>query len=292
MVPSKEVGTLPKLPSQQSKPNKNICTAETLGDREILIRIPAPTKLSWLTREAISVNLTRNNITVDTERVYSSDEGLVLLVAKKEAYGALRLSIVTTKKPRINETFQVDFGSPKSLKLHEAFSRVCSVVTDDVALIDQTVKRVRKAVHEAVDKALIKVPTIEDVREKASSQASSAGRALSGTAKRVSTEVMNRRLALSKDISAKAAQQLAHGYKKIEQLQQPLGRNLLKAQVQARLVWLQLQGRDAEYSAYKERAAKAAIIKQDSAKWFSKCGGRKARDHGKINRKGHKCGKK
>jgi hypothetical protein len=292
VVPSREVGTVPKLSSHQPKVNKNVCTAETLGDREILIRIPAPTKLSWLAREAISVNLTRNNITVDTERVYSSDEGLVLLVAKKEAYGALRLSIITTKKPRINETFQVDFGSPKSQTLHEAFSKVCSIVTDDVALLDQTVKRVRKVVHQAVDNALIKVPTFDHVKQKATLQASSAGQAISDTAKRVSTEVMNRRTALSKDISAKAAEKVALGYKRIERLQEPLSKNLLKAQVQARLVWLQIQGRDAEYSAYKERAAKAAIIRQDSAKWFSKCGGRKIKGHGKANHKGHKCGKK
>ncbi|RAL64898.1 hypothetical protein DID88_001492 [Monilinia fructigena] len=74
------------------------CAAEILGEREVLIRIPSTLKLNWLTKLAMSVNITRDNVIVDTERAYSSDDGIVFLIPKKEAYGVLNISVITTKK--------------------------------------------------------------------------------------------------------------------------------------------------------------------------------------------------
>ena len=50
VVPSMEIGKAAPKINPAPKGNKSVCSAELLGDREVLIRIPSATKLSWLTK--------------------------------------------------------------------------------------------------------------------------------------------------------------------------------------------------------------------------------------------------
>ncbi|KAK6584953.1 hypothetical protein PZA11_003177 [Diplocarpon coronariae] len=238
-----------------------VCTAELLGEREILIRIPSATKLSWLAKEAMSVNITRNNLTVDTERAYSSDEGIVLLISKKESHGVLNISIITTKKPRINETFQVDFGSTASW---QTFLRKLSsyipqdAQSGDTSKFSRLIQAAEDAAGDAVQQSQATLQQLAEARKAAIDRAASAGESLTGFAKSVSLEAAKRSAIISKEAGiqiAGARARLAKRFKTSHRLPGPLDEGLVKAQIQSKLLWLKLQGKDAEYGEYQRRAS-------------------------------------
>lgn len=255
----------------QNKPANTsfVCSAEVLGDREVLIRIPSATKLSWLTKEAMSVNITRDNVTVDTERVYSSNEGIVLLLAKTQAYGLLNISIITTKKPRINETFQMDFGTTASKTWQSLFGKLSSLVPENARTFAEpiTYEHIRTITQKMVEDAKLHSQftfvQIEEARRRATEQATLAGARLSDLAKSISLATAEKRVKVSTEFGAHLSNVESKILKKLhswDQLREPLNSGLMKAQVQSKLLWLNIQGKNAEYEDYKKRAAEASRV--------------------------------
>ena len=273
IVPSMELGKVSQDTQASAKPvNKSsVCTAEILGDREILIRIPSATKLSWLTKEALSVNITRGNTTVDTERAYSSDEGVVLSLPKKEAFGVLNISIITTKKPRVNETFQVNFGTTASESWQGLKDRLSSLFGNEGSLMDpQTYERLRKNAGKLAEDAQAQSQAtllqIEEARKIAMQHAVSTSARLTELAKSLSLEAAKRSAIFSKELGiqmSEAEEKILKNLPPLEQLREPLQSGLLRAQIQSKLMWLKLQGKEAEYRAYKKRATQATRGKDD-----------------------------
>lgn len=263
VVPVTELGKLFQTGAKTPVNKTYICTAEILGDREILIRIPSGTKLSWLTKEALSVNITRNNLTVETERAYSSNDGIVLLLAKDQAYGLLNISIVTSKKPRVNETFQVDFGITVSRSWQNLVDKFSSLYETPL-VSHMTYEQMRNA----VDKLLV------DARVQSQStlaQVQDARRIAFEHAKTLSEQAAKQSASLSKNIGARlteAEAKLADSMQSMEMLRfrEPLDNGLWKAQVRSKLLWLKLQGKDAEYAEYERRATQAARVRAAEAK--------------------------
>jgi hypothetical protein len=275
VVPSMELGkTSQEVNSQPKTANKSPCSAEILGDREILIRIPSATKLSWLTKEAMSVNITRGNETVETERAYSTDEGIVLLLPKKEAYGVLNLSIITTRKPRVNETFQVDFGTFASQTWQALMDKMWSVFPEEMRLADPAIFwNLRSSFEEMTEEARSQSQStwkqMEEAGKLAMEQASLAGESVTEIAKHWSLEAAKRSAILSKEIGiqfsdaeAKVTKQL-NGLNKI---QERLTDGILKAQVQAQLMWLKMQGKEEEYKEYETAASEATQSRNAGSK--------------------------
>ncbi|CZR57018.1 uncharacterized protein PAC_06907 [Phialocephala subalpina] len=262
VLPSMEIGKIPPPVQQTAKPvNKSsICEAEVLGDREILIRIPSATKLSWLSKEAMSVNITRGNVTVDSERAYSSDEGIVLLLPKNEAWGVLNISIVTTKKPRVNETFQVDFGTTTSQAWQSLLNKLSSMISDDVITLAQFREIVDNMAEEAVHQGQSTLSHIDEFRRLAMEQAASAGAGLTDLAKSLTLEAAKRSAIFSKEVGIQLTEveaKLAKQVKSLHTLREPLDEGLMKAQIQSKLLWLKLQGKEDEYREYEKRATEA-----------------------------------
>ena len=276
VLPSMEIGKISHAVQNLAKSvNKSsVCAAEVLGDREILIRIPSATKLSWLTKEAMSVNITRDNVTVETERAYSSDEGIVLLLPKKEAYGVLNISIVTTKKPRVNETFQVDFGSMASQTWQSLVSKLASLLPGDANLLDPQVfgQMLEAAEHMAEEARIHSQSTLsrmEEIRKLAMEQAATASSGLTELAKAVSLEAAKRSAIISKEIGiqlSEAEAQISKHMKSLQFLREPLDEGLMKAQVRSKLMWLKLQGKGEEYREYKRRAAEATRSRAEASR--------------------------
>lgn len=273
IVPSMELGKLSLIPQDSAKPVNisSVCTAEILGDREILIRIPSATKLSWLTKEAMSVNITRGNVTVDTERAYSSDEGIVLSLARQEAYGILNISIITTKKPRVNETFQVDFGTTVSQSWQGVIDKLSSLFTNEGSLVDpKTYEQVLKNAEHLVEEARVQSQSafvqVEEARRFAMKHAASTTERLTELAKSVSLEAAKRSAIISKELGiqlSEAEAMVSKNLPSLNRLRKPLEGGLLKGQIHSKLMWLKLQGKDAEYREYKQRAAEAIRIKTE-----------------------------
>jgi len=278
VLPSMELGKL--SPTAQSKPlNKtSVCAAEVLGDREILIRIPSATKLSWLAKEAISVNVTRGNFTVETERVYSSDEGIVLQLAKNQAHGVLNISIITTKKPRVNETFQVDFGTTMSQTWQSLMDKLSSLFSEEAALVDpNTYDQMRVIVDKIMEDTRAQSQStfehMEEARKIAMEQASLTSARLTEFGKSITVEATKRSAILSKELGiqfSQAEEKLSKKLHALQQLREPLDSGLMKAQVRSKLLWLKIQGKDAEYAEYEKKATEAARAKAANLKKTNK----------------------
>ncbi|KAG0648925.1 hypothetical protein D0Z07_4795 [Hyphodiscus hymeniophilus] len=297
IVPSMELGKLAHNPQASAKPaNKSsVCTAEILGDREILIRIPSATKLSWLTKEALSVNITRSNMTVDTERAYSSDEGIVLSLPKRKAYGILNISIITTKKPRVNETFQVNFGTSPSHTWQNLKDKLTSIFGNEGNLVDpQTYEQVRKNAEKLAEDARIQSQStllqMEEATKMAMKHAASTSSRLTEIAKSLSLEAAKRSAIFSKELGiqlSEAGEMVSKTLPSLDQICEPLESGLLRAQVQSKLLWLKIRGNDAEHRAYKQRAAQATGSKTEDLKKSRK----QLKKSLKKNRVGRKVGK-
>ncbi|KFY10700.1 hypothetical protein V492_04890 [Pseudogymnoascus sp. VKM F-4246] len=251
LVPSKDVGAVAEPYDSKTL----VCTAERLGDQEVLIRIPAATKLSWLAKEAMLVNVTRNNETVDIERVYSSHHGIVLHFAREEAHGNLDIAVVTTKHPKVNKTFHIDLGSSWTRGFHETLDKLCQRVYDDVLPKDFNLDETLARIDEWRNQATLHAQYLAHIgRQQAESQgarAAEAGREL-------------------------ATQAITTGLELAERVREPLGAALLKAQVDSRAQWLRLTGRVDEAKDYQLKANKAGATSgkcsQNNCGWL----GRKA----------------
>lgn len=251
------------LPGQRVGVKTNICSAEILGDREVLIRIPTTTKLAWLNHEAFSVNVTRDETTVDTERAYTSDDGIVLLLAKHDAYGVLNVSIITTKRPRVNETFQVDFGISKAQFVHAMFASlpkmdIQTLVASWSGMGNSTAMHISRAVS-ALSRLTGQATNHTLAFSTASQQCAKAWSL--GAVKGSAILVKEAKLQLDE------AERVLVSKTKIGNLQAAMQRGIVRAQVQSRLVWLAMQGKKQEYQRY-EAAARAALDTQSK----SRCG--------------------
>lgn len=90
--------------------------------------------------------------------------------------------------------------------------------------------------------------------------ASFATDSLTEIAKRISLEAAKRSAIISKEIGiqlAGAEKKLVKQMEGIHKLQGPLSERIVKAQVQSKLMWLKVQGKEKEYKEY-ERAATEA----------------------------------
>ncbi|KAL8793948.1 MAG: hypothetical protein Q9195_003461 [Heterodermia aff. obscurata] len=81
-----------------------------VGDRHVVLRPP-----HWFMRyrkaPKLIFKITRKNKAVEHELSMLFDGVYALKVSREDAYGLLDVSVRTTSKPKINETFQIDFGN-------------------------------------------------------------------------------------------------------------------------------------------------------------------------------------
>lgn len=104
-------------------------TLHVIGDCHVVLRQP-----SWFTSgrrpPLLYFNVTRIGVPLKYESSTLFDGVHALKLAREDAYGVLDISVWTKKKPMINETFQVDFGTPW-LKL-AGWKRSAQALTEQV----------------------------------------------------------------------------------------------------------------------------------------------------------------
>ncbi|KAL3423816.1 hypothetical protein PVAG01_05563 [Phlyctema vagabunda] len=290
VLPSMDLGKLTSSISSIQRPTKKItiCGAEILGDREVLIRIPSDTKLSWLTKEAMSVNLSRANLTVDFERIYISDDGLVLSLAKNEAYGVLNISIITTKKPIVNETFQVDFGTNMYQNMQITWNRFSRMIPTETSISNviggptQGLLQIRLALEKTVEATLNRTRSTKETLTSVKDTALRSGERLTAFVKEATDEATQRSFMIAKEVSNQLSHleaTLSENAPSIQGLREPFEGGLLSAQVQSKLIWLKLQGKHVEYTQYKQRAQLALRSRNEEARRLRRttCAQNKAR---------------
>ncbi|KAK6593357.1 hypothetical protein H4I96_11292 [Botrytis cinerea] len=234
------------------------CVAEIMGDRE-------------------------GNTTVDTERAFSSSDGIVLLLPKKEAYGILNISIITTKKPRINETFQVDFGTNSIQAMQDLLDRFYTFFKEDTIIADgQTLADVRasaeKVLKDVRQSSQSKLANIDEAKRLALERASSITAQLTNSARDMTLEAAKRSARITVELGSQFSgveKIIADQLHSLQNIGNPIDEGLLKAQIRSKSLWLKMQGKSGEAEDYERRAAlamskKAAVTQKPDAKFAQK----------------------
>ena len=189
------------------------------------------------------MNISRGGEVIDTERVYSSDEGIVLSLPKKDAFGVLKIAVITTKKPKVNETFEIDFGTSAYQAWQSVLNKMSSSLSEDLQAVIQDVKEVQKIAME---------------------QTEAVTEGLTVLAKSATLEAVKRSAIFSKEVSIQLAgveAKVSEKMKDLAKLQEPVNGGILKAQVQSKLLWLKMQGKMDEYQKYEKAATEAIRVK-------------------------------
>lgn len=253
--------------SSEPSPKDSICTVEMYSGNEILLKLPSGTKTSWLAKGAIEVDVFRGNSPVKS-KLSSTDEGILVEINEKDAHGVVNVSVVTSRKPKINETFAIDFGTSffnGALELAKGtFEEVAQIFVDKA-------NDAAKLVEDSYGPSF--ASTGESVRNEVASwweaikDASQAAHTFSServgeTYDRVREsfhreEVLSYLESARQSLSEKQARVLEDAAK----IRYEADLAVLKAQVTSKLWWLKAQGKNEEHDEY-ERQARFFIKKR------------------------------
>ncbi|GKT54198.1 hypothetical protein ColTof4_06351 [Colletotrichum tofieldiae] len=208
-----------------------VCSAEKFGRNEILIKIPSGTKTSWLAKDSITIDVLKGERSVRT-KFSSIDEGILIEIPKSEAYGVLTVAVNTTRKPKVNETFLIDFGKT-SLERCLEYGKL---VADHV--IDVASSAARQAEEKAMGIASLKDSVMTDMR---------------GMSARFTTEAAH-----TADVVKESYQNLQtlRKSRKLQDLKDQMDIFVTKAQISSRLLVLKVLQKTEEHGTYLDKAKK------------------------------------
>ncbi|KAH8880443.1 hypothetical protein GQ53DRAFT_669948 [Thozetella sp. PMI_491] len=228
----------PSSAPPEAETKKVHCSVEVYSPSEILVKLPERTLWSFLAKDAIKIGVFRGEESIKWQRLSSVDEGLLLDIGKDNAYGVLNVSIVTTRKPKINETFEVNFGKPIVAEVLAAGMHMLQDIAHKVAsTADEAAHLVEDTCRPAASAGM------ERLREDAAS-------------------IFNNLVTAGKAASHNAQDRLTQHFKSAETLRDDVGMSLLKAQVASKLWWLKVQGKYSEHSEYERKATQFLKAKQ------------------------------
>ncbi|KAI9733164.1 MAG: hypothetical protein M1818_007282 [Claussenomyces sp. TS43310] len=298
---SEKINVLPSSKSVDASDERTtICGAEVLGDREILIRIPTATLTSWLGKDAMSLNVSRLNNAVEMERVYSTTDGIVLQLTKREAYGILNISIITTRKPKINETFQIDFGSSWAHDFDELLRGISTQFSIDAdersAPLYDAINRVRTIGSRVLEQAHVPSNLARSDLLGVNKHATAAAAKLTSMGNTFSMALAKRTTVFAEELCKFACdtkstiERKSHAFV----LREPIDHLLLKAQIKSKLAWLRFKGKDSVARDYERRAGDLMGQRQSplkKAKRLSSEEERKGESSTRRTADGRKCGR-
>ncbi|KAL1844388.1 hypothetical protein VTJ49DRAFT_67 [Mycothermus thermophilus] len=226
--------TVVPTPAESKKPvnedsKKTVCSVQVYGRRELLVAIPSRNKAVWLANGAIDIEVRRSDETIKT-KISSVDEGVIVELRPKDAYGKLNVSVVTTRRPKINETFQVDMGRTAVADAIDAGLRV---------------------LHDALKN--VPIPSREDARKLRHEVASAFHQASEAVRSQTNNTVRR-----TKD---NLRDHLARRIKDVETVGKQVDLSVLQAQIASRLWWLKVQGKMEEYAAYERNATRLLRVR-------------------------------
>lgn len=251
-------------------PKSTVCSVEIYSSTEILIKIPTGTKESWLARGAIDIDVFRGGNLIHS-RLSTIDEGILIQIPFKESHGILNVSIITSRKPKINETIAIDFGIPPLYKVLDAAKTA----------LHGAVQMVGSAADNCID---IMLATDEELTEKATSWwtaiqgASKTAQSYSGQIAQDSYNKLIEAMHVDRHgLLQDAQQKVQNQLHRAEDVREDAEMALLKAQITSKLWWLKVQGKIDEYEDYERRARNfmlnkhAQIVKGRKARESTRC---------------------
>ncbi|KAK0623590.1 hypothetical protein B0T14DRAFT_425583 [Immersiella caudata] len=223
---------------------KTACSVRVHSPHELLVTLPYGSKAGWLARGAIDIDVSRGDEHLKS-KLSSVNEGIIVEISQKDAYGVLNVSVVTTRRPKINETFEVDFGTTLIGEAIEIFQGVTKAV---FSTVDEAAHAIEKAQLSGMAKIRGEAASVWD-------QAMGAGRKYEQTLTRVKDSFDSN--------YQRVKEAVAHQLKPTKRLHAEADLSLLGAQIRAKLWWLKVQGKEEEFAEYQRNAARLLKKKYD-----------------------------
>lgn len=255
-------------------PKGTVCSVELHNEYEILIKLPSGTKETWLAKGAIDINVFRGNDVIPS-RLSSTAEGILVQIPNEETHGVVNVSVVTTRKPKVNETFAVDFGTPLWSDLMSGFlhkfrdangfvfdmaQKAGETADEAVKTFENNYASVLAAAEEQIkEKAVSWWSSIKDASKVAHIYSSQkAGETYDWVKDSLRPEDAARVL---KDAQETVTDHLHH----VENLRDEGKLAMVKAQVASKLWWLKVQGKMEEHKEYERQARNFMLRKHEEA---------------------------
>lgn len=263
--------------SSEPSTKDSICTVEMYSGNEILLKLPSGTKASWLAKGAIEVDVFRGNSPVKS-KLSSIDEGIIVEINEKDAYGVVNVSVVTSRKPKINETFAIDFGTSFLIGALEAakgtFEEVAQAFVDkanDAAkLVEDNYASSFASTGESVKNEVASWwESIKDASQSAHAFSSErVGETYNQVKDTLRREDMRSYLDSARQSLDGARQSLTEKQARVleeaAKIRHEADLAVLKAQITSKLWWLKAQGKSEEHDEY-ERQARLFVKKRQEA---------------------------
>ncbi|KAK3938351.1 hypothetical protein QBC46DRAFT_167295 [Diplogelasinospora grovesii] len=239
-----------------------VCSVRVHSPNELVVTIPSSSKSAWLSKGAIEIDVRRAEEPVKT-KISLVDEGILVELKQQDAYGTLDVSVVTSRKPRINETFVVDFGKSAVGEMFEAglqmlhgiAKRVSNTADGAAHLVEDTCSPAVAGLARLGADAASVVDHMRDAGKAAQSHCAE-------TVDRVRDSLKsNHVVQFIKDTQQHVSQQI----KSAERVCDHANLSLLKAQIASKLWWLKVQGKKDEYADYELRATQFLKLKHEEA---------------------------
>lgn len=253
--------------SSEPTPKDSLCTVEMYSGNEILLKLPSGTKTSWLAKGAIEVDVFRGNSPVKS-KLSSIDEGILVEINEKDAHGVVNVSVVTTRKPKINETFAIDFGTSFFIGALEAargtLEEVAQMFVDKAAdaakLVDDNYGSSFASTGESVKNEVASWwEAIKDAGQAAHAFSSErVGETYSQVKGSFRPEDM---LSYIDNARQSFTEKQARALEDAAKIRHEADLAVLKAQITSKLWWLKAQGKSKEHDEY-ERQARLFIKKR------------------------------
>lgn len=215
--------------------NKTACSVRIYSLTEILVGVPSRNKAVWLAAGSIDIMVRRNDNPIKT-KISSIDEGVLVELERKDAHGLVNITVVTTRRPRINETFEIDFGKSVFAELAETFEAGLHFLQGAVENVPWT-----------SDASQMFENACKQSREFPGHVVSALGYA---------SEAAHNHTGMVKRAASNAQKSLARRIESAESIRKKVDISVLQAQIASRLWWLRMQGRTEEYAEYKRNASR------------------------------------
>lgn len=229
------------VPQPDPEPKKVSCSIEIYSDNEILVKIPSKrAKSAWLAAGAIDIDVWRGKELLKS-KLFSTDDGIMIEIPKKDAHGVMNVSVVA-RKPKINETFAINFG--RSV-FSEAYEAGTTMLHDAMHKFFETSEEAFKPVGEAFKGF---DDTFTDAFEAWSVHIKETRKAAQEAYNNARSEK------LSEKLSETMQESRARILRAREEVVDGTLLKLRRAQVVSKLWWLKAKGDEAEHKRYEKKA--------------------------------------
>jgi hypothetical protein len=239
--PSKSVASVPS--DADLRPRPHPYSASLHSRNEILLKVPRQYKSAWIAKQAIMISVSRgaSDISSKSTKITPVDEGFLIEVALEEAHGILDVSVATTRKPKINETFHVSFGRYMFVDAFDAGKQLMKGFAQTVV---DTVNGTTAWVEEACIPAFDLISKQASLSESIMQSFRDAGNAALDIPAQL---IKDAKQTWTKERVFQAETELL---RQVQDVRSDLALVLLKGQLSSKLWWLKIRGQTAEYERY------------------------------------------